>query len=243
MVASAFGSAENRHSGERIRDWSRGVDVPVAGIEPIHQAERNAANLQEKVMERSIIVGQKSPSNYVLAIAHAIGEGQQPCLLARGNVTGKAIKVAMEAAKADMVSPRPRHAMIGQDAHPGGGAIATLRIPLASAETIEVPVKPTGAPLIVGQKDPSTYALSIQKRIRDGASRLLVRARQEGPICKALAAANLAATLGFVEAPQVAFIGEESVEGGRLVPFVEIALTAIRKSVEGDTESVSLRQQ
>lgn len=176
--------------------------------------------------QRQIIIGQKAVANYVLAVAHATAEQSVPVLVARGNQTGKAVEVAMQAARSNMVK-RPRQATVGQMAHPAGGAITTLRIDLSASEVVDNGRKPDGTPLIVGKKEPSVYALAIRARFAaPGTSSVLVRARTEGAICKALTAANLAASLGFAEQPTIAFIGEEAAEGGRIVPFVEIVVRA-----------------
>jgi DNA-binding protein len=178
--------------------------------------------------KRQIIIGKKAPSNYVLAIAHAVADGTTTAeLVARGNQNGKAVTVAMEAARANMIALRPKVVELSETAHPDGGAISTMRITLGEAETAELPAKPMGEPIIVGQKDASVYALAIRARLTRGAPSVLVRARQEGPICKAVTAANLAASLGLAHRPRLAVIGEEAVQGGRMVPFIEITVSAL----------------
>jgi DNA-binding protein len=173
-------------------------------------------------------VGKSDDLNYVTAVSFNNREGRKSCLVARGKLTGKAVTIAMKLVQHKMVVARPAIAELGQVINPSGGFIATLSIPLDYASQHTLPAKPDGKPIIVGHREPQIYAMTARKRFTQGSQSQLIRAREEGPICIALAAANMAANLGFAEQSQVIRIGEEALDGGRLVPFVEIVL--VRKS-------------
>lgn len=176
---------------------------------------------------KQIIVGTKDPAAYILAVAFATQDGSPAALVARGQEIGKAVDVAMKAARCQL-AVRPTVAFVGEEAHPDGGVTTNVRIPLDGMNKGPSHPRPDGKPIIVGGKQASAYAVAMMTRLKTDKC-VLVRARHNAPISTALTAACLAARLGYIERPQSVSIGEETDENGRTVPFVEFAVSAARR--------------